>query len=74
METGLNADDRKRVEESIRQKYARVSESPEGLFSYPTGRLKQAGFVDVELFAETGINSSPVTKGVLIRANKPKVF
>ncbi|OGP88640.1 MAG: methyltransferase type 11 [Deltaproteobacteria bacterium RBG_16_47_11] len=38
METGLGPDDRKRIEESIRQKYAKVSESPEGLFSYPTGR------------------------------------
>jgi len=30
----------------------------------------QAGFVDVELVAETGFNSSPKTKGVLIRARK----
>jgi arsenite methyltransferase len=38
METGLGPEDSKRIEESIRQKYARVSESPDGLFTYPTGR------------------------------------
>jgi len=32
--------------------------------------LKEVGFVDVELVAETGFNSSPVTKGVLIYAKK----
>ncbi len=32
--------------------------------------LQKAGFVDVELVAETGFNSSPVTKGVLLRAAK----
>jgi hypothetical protein len=30
--------------------------------------LENAGFMDVELVAETGFNSSPVTKGVLLRA------
>jgi arsenite methyltransferase len=38
METGLSAEDRKCIEESIRQKYASVSESPNGFFKYPTGR------------------------------------
>lgn len=38
MEILLSAEDRKRIEESILQKYAKVSESPEGLFAYPTGR------------------------------------
>jgi arsenite methyltransferase len=38
MEPKLSSKDRKRIEESIRQKYARVSESPEGLFTYPSGR------------------------------------
>ena len=33
--------------------------------------LQQIGFEDVELVAETGFNSSPKTKGVLIRAKKP---
>ena len=38
MEIRLSAEDRKCIEESIRQKYARVSESPDGLFRYPTGQ------------------------------------
>jgi len=33
--------------------------------------IKDAGFVEAELVSETGFNSSPVTKGVLIRARKP---
>lgn len=33
--------------------------------------IKNAGFSDVELVAETNFNSSPVTKGVLFRAMKP---
>ena len=32
--------------------------------------IELAGFMDVELVAETGCNSSAVTKGVLIRARK----
>jgi hypothetical protein len=35
--------------------------------------FKQAGFVDIELVADTGFNSSPVTKGVLFRATKPVI-
>ena len=35
--------------------------------------LRKAGFINTELFAETGFNSSPKTKGVLIRADKPKL-
>lgn len=31
---------------------------------------KEVGFSDVELAAETGFNSSPVTKGMLLRAVK----
>lgn len=38
MEIKLSAEDRKCIEESIRQKYARVSESLDGLFRYPTGQ------------------------------------
>jgi SAM-dependent methyltransferase len=38
METKLTTEERKQIEEGIHQKYARVSESPEGLFAYPTGR------------------------------------
>jgi arsenite methyltransferase len=34
----LTNEDRKRIEESIRQKYAEFSSSPEGKFSYPTGQ------------------------------------
>lgn len=33
--------------------------------------LQQIGFEDAELVAETGFNSSPKTKGVLICAKKP---
>jgi hypothetical protein len=32
--------------------------------------MKEVGFTDVELVAETGFNSSPITKGVLFRAVK----
>ena len=32
--------------------------------------FKHAGFVDIELIADTGLNSSPVTKGALFRAKK----
>jgi hypothetical protein len=32
--------------------------------------MKEAGFLNVELVAETGVNSSPVTRGVLLRALK----
>ena len=33
--------------------------------------LEDAGFIDINLVDETGFNSSPKTKGVLIRAKKP---
>ncbi len=32
--------------------------------------MLQAGFVDAEVIGETGFNTSPVTKGVTIRAFK----
>ncbi len=35
--------------------------------------IREAGFTDVELVAETGFNSSPVTRGVLFRAKKPAI-
>jgi alkylhydroperoxidase/carboxymuconolactone decarboxylase family protein YurZ len=35
--------------------------------------MHQAGFTAVELVAETGFNSSPITKGVLFRAEKPAI-
>jgi SAM-dependent methyltransferase len=41
MKNQLTSQDRKRIEEGIRGKYTKVSDSPEGLFQYPTGR---AGF------------------------------
>ncbi len=37
METDLTYQDKKRIEESIRGKYAKVAMSPEDLFKYPTG-------------------------------------
>ncbi len=33
--------------------------------------LEKTGFADIEMVDETGFNSSPKTKGVLIRAKKP---
>lgn len=33
--------------------------------------MKQAGFTDVQHVADTGYNSSPKTKGALVRARKP---
>ena len=36
--------------------------------------LQQVGFEDAELVADTGFNSSPKTKGVLVRAKKPYDF
>ena len=38
MKNQLTSQDRKRIEEGIRGKYTKVSDSPEGLFLYPTGR------------------------------------
>jgi len=38
MEIKLTKEDRKRIEESIRQKYIKVAITPEGLFKYKTGR------------------------------------
>jgi alkylhydroperoxidase/carboxymuconolactone decarboxylase family protein YurZ len=35
--------------------------------------VKQAGFHEAEMVSETGFNSSPRTRGVLIRAVKPAV-
>jgi hypothetical protein len=34
--------------------------------------IEAAGFEEVRLVEETGFNSSPVTKGVLIEARKPR--
>jgi len=38
MKIDFAAQDRKKIEEGIRGKYAKVAVNPEGLFSYPTGR------------------------------------
>ncbi len=38
MKTDFTAEDKKRIEEGIRSKYAKVAVNPQGLFSYPTGR------------------------------------
>ncbi len=43
MEKSLTTEDRKRIQASIHQKYARVAISPEGLFRYPTGRAGLEG-------------------------------
>jgi arsenite methyltransferase len=38
MKTDFTAEDRKKIEEGIRSKYAKVAVNPQGLFRYPTGR------------------------------------
>ncbi len=38
MKIDFTAQDRKRIEEGIREKYAKVAVSADGLFNYPTGR------------------------------------
>jgi SAM-dependent methyltransferase len=43
METKFNSDERKRIREGIDEKYKRVAISPEGKFSYPTGRAGLEG-------------------------------
>ncbi len=43
METKFNSDERKRIREGIGEKYKRVAVSPEGKFSYPTGRAGLEG-------------------------------
>lgn len=62
MEPELSAEDRARIEEGIRRKYAKVSLSPEGLFNYPTGRagLRILGY-DPEIvrsLSEAAVDSS----------------
>lgn len=46
MESKLSAEDKERIVEGIRKKYAEVSVTPRGLFNYPTGRegLKGLGY------------------------------
>jgi arsenite methyltransferase len=43
METKFNSDERKRIREGIKEKYKVVAISPEGKFSYPTGRTGLEG-------------------------------
>lgn len=38
MQNHLTTEDRKKIEEGLREKYAKVAVDPEGLFRYPTGR------------------------------------
>jgi len=38
MENSITKDDLERIRASIRDKYIKVADSPEGLFKYPTGR------------------------------------
>jgi alkylhydroperoxidase/carboxymuconolactone decarboxylase family protein YurZ len=35
--------------------------------------MREAGFTEAELVAETGFNSSPLTRGVLFRAKRPAI-
>jgi arsenite methyltransferase len=57
MKTDLTAEDRRKIEEGIRGKYAKVAVNPEGLFSYPTGR---AG-LDALKYDPDILRSFPVT-------------
>jgi len=43
METKFNSDERKRIREGIKDKYKAVAITPEGKFSYPTGRAGLEG-------------------------------
>lgn len=43
MTTDFSNEERKKIEEGIRGKYAKVAINPEGLFKYPTGRAGLAG-------------------------------
>ncbi len=43
MKTEFNSDERKRIQEGIQEKYKGVAISPEGKFSYPTGRAGLEG-------------------------------
>ncbi len=43
METKFNSDERRRIREGIKEKYKVVAISPEGKFSYPTGRTGLEG-------------------------------
>ena len=43
MKPEFNSDERKRIQESIREKYKGVAINPEGKFSYPTGRAGLEG-------------------------------
>jgi hypothetical protein len=38
METKFNSDERKRIQQGIKEKYKLVAINPEGKFRYPTGR------------------------------------
>jgi len=46
MEPVLTSEDKKKIENGIREKYAKVAASPQGLFKYPTGKagLKALGY------------------------------
>ena len=53
MDIKLTTEDRRRIEESIRQKYAEFSSSPESKFNYPTGRAGIEGLkYDPELIQD----------------------
>jgi hypothetical protein len=57
----LTRDHLEKIASSIRQKYSEM----EFLAS-----LKKVGFSDTQMVAETGLNSSPKTRGTLFRAIK----
>ena len=53
MDIELTTKDRRRIEESVRQKYAEFSADPEGKFTYPTGRAGLEGLdYDPELIRD----------------------
>ncbi len=76
MKTKFNSNQRKRIQEGIGEKYKRVAVSPEGSFSYPTGRAGLEGqkydpeliksFPEDVLASYCGVGN-PFTLGPLIR-------
>ena len=65
MELKLTNDDKKRIEQSIRQKYAEFSSSPEGKFNYPTGQAGIEGLnYDPEVIQELPENVMATYCGV----------
>jgi arsenite methyltransferase len=68
MRLDLTEEDKKRIEDSIRDKFAKVARTPQGLFNYLTG---SAGLDALE-YDPSIVSTLPHTavQGVLIRARK----